>query len=348
LNDRSRGRGRGRNGRRDEPATNFGGPTLPPPSIGPVPTFLDDEAAILEADAKDAADEAERDRLAAERAAERLANGEPEVEATEKPAREHRDHREPREPREPRGGNEARDARPPRPAAVVDPAYPEHYEDALSEALFGKAPERSLAEVEAPAPVVVAASAEAAAGDEGGRKRRRRRRRKKKGGAGEGQPGVAADGAEAVEGAESADDEGDDEEEGTEGNAPAPPALHGDAYVAPTLSVEEEAAWAAYQESRAAEASGEPMTQPMRAAPKTPPAAVEAASEVVDMTDAAEAIEHIEAVETVEAVEAVEVDADVDDVVAKKRQRAPRKPSSRAKKPAGDDPVVPGEPTGAE
>ena len=354
LNDRRPGRGRGRNGRRDEPAAaGFGGPTLPPPSIGPVPTFLDDETAILAADARDVVDEAERDRIAAERVAERLANGETEAEVAEKPAREHRDHREPREQREqrePRGesreSREARDARPPRPAHVVDLGYPEHYEDALSEALFGKAPERSLAEVETPAPVVTAV-AEVAASDEGGRKRRRRRRRKKKG-TGEGQPGMVAEG-EAAEGVEGEDE---DDEDGTEAVAVS----MGDVYVAPTLSPEEEAAWSAYQESRAAEAAGEPL--PLRhavpIAAVVVPIAAEASGAVVDVVEAAEAIEHIEAVETVEAVEgveaveaveAVDADADVDDVVAKKR-RAPRKASSRAKKPTGEEPTPPGEPTG--
>ncbi|HEY1100994.1 MAG TPA: Rne/Rng family ribonuclease, partial [Myxococcota bacterium] len=182
LNDRSRGRNR--RGRRDEGThAGFGGPTLPPPSIGPVPTFLHDEAAIIEADARDAAEAEERERLAAERAA----NGEVEVEAAPERERE-------------------RDARPPRRERqeANTEQHPEHYDDPLTEALFGKAPALSLADVEAKAPEAapVAASAEA---DAAGKKRRRRRRRKKKGGA-EGAAGAAA------EGAEGADDEGDDED----------------------------------------------------------------------------------------------------------------------------------------
>ena len=70
--ERGRGRGRSRGGRPEAaPGASFG-PTVSPPSIGPVPTFLHDEASILEADARDAAEELERERLTAER----IANGE--------------------------------------------------------------------------------------------------------------------------------------------------------------------------------------------------------------------------------------------------------------------------------
>jgi ribonuclease E len=216
-----RGRRNGRRGRRDEMPLGFGGPTVPPPSIGPVPLFLHDETAIAEADAKDAAAEAERERLAAERAA----NGEVDEGETEREVREGRrdDERPP-----PRGPQER---------AVEHPA---HYDDPLTEALFGKAPEgKTLADVEAAAPPSPAAAApgQAAAG-EGGRKRRRRRRRKKKG---PGQPG--AEGDVAAAGADGATDEG----EGDEGDDEADETSEGSSTPPTPLQAEEAAAWAAFR-----------------------------------------------------------------------------------------------------
>jgi ribonuclease E len=299
LNDRRNGRNRGR-GRRDEMASSFGGPTVPPPSIGPVPTFLDDEAAIIEADARDAAEAEERERLAAERAA----NGETEPEVgSDRPERADRGdrQREPRAPRQP------------------DPTYPEHYDDPLTEALFGRAPEKTLADVEAPAPEGDAVPQAAAEGE--GKKRRRRRRRKKKGGA----EGVAAGapGADAAEGDEG--DEGDDEAEG-EGEAAEAPASG--------LSAEEEAAWAAYRASQAP-VTAAPVAQVAEAAVAAVVAepAVEAvvapvapAAEVA--ADAAEIVTDVAEV-AAEGDDAVEVEADA------ARKRRPRRP--RGKKVATDD-----------
>jgi ribonuclease E len=219
-----RGRRNGRRGRRDEMPMGFGGPTLPPPSIGPVPVFLHDETAIAEADARDAAAEAERERMAAERAA----NGEVDDGEGEREGRE--------------AGRDGRrdDERPPRSAPERAADHPAHYDDPLTEALFGKAPEgKTLADVEAAAPPAPAAAAAGqAAPGEGGRKRRRRRRRKKKG---PGQPGAEGDVAVAGEGAadEGEGDEGDDEsdaEGADEASTPPTP-----------LEVEEAAAWAAFR-----------------------------------------------------------------------------------------------------
>jgi ribonuclease E len=304
LNDRRSGRNRGR-GRRDEVASNFGGPTVPPPSIGPVPTFLDDEAAIIEADARDAVEAEERERLVAERAA----NGEPEPEAaSERPERGERGERgdrqrEPRAPRQP------------------EPAYPEHYEDPLSEALFGRAPEKALADVEAPAPAGDAAPA-AAADAEGGRKRRRRRRRKKKNGA----EGVAA-GATTGEAAEGDDgDEGDEGDE-TEGD------VEGAAAPATALSAEEEAAWAAY---RANQQAPQPSASVAELADSVvvevaPAVVVEPATAAppADVGEPAESTVEATLEATVEATEEVEAEAEGG------KKRRPRRP--RGKKPASDD-----------
>ncbi|MBM4282685.1 MAG: Rne/Rng family ribonuclease [Deltaproteobacteria bacterium] len=231
-----RGRRNGRRGRRDEMSLGMGGPTVPPLSIGPVPVFLHDEATIAEADARDAAAEAERERLAAERAAHGdFDDGEGE------PAG-----REPR--REPRRDD---DRPPPRAPAERPGDHPAHYDDPLSEALFGKAPEgKTLADVEAAAPVEVAAVAGEPGGGEGGRKRRRRRRRKKK------VPGLpGAEGDLAAAGADGAaeGDEGDEAEDETEADG-------GDERSTPptALEAEEDAAWAAFRARQDAEAAAAP------------------------------------------------------------------------------------------
>lgn len=306
LNDRSRGRNR--RGRRDEGThAGFGGPTLPPPSIGPVPTFLHDEAAIIEADARDAAEAEERERLAAERAA----NGEVEVEAAPERERE-------------------RDARPPRRERqeANTEQHPEHYDDPLTEALFGKAPALSLADVEAKAPEAapVAASAEA---DAAGKKRRRRRRRKKKGGA-EGAAGAAA------EGAEGADDEGDDED-GDDGIAATLDPTDAEA----VRAAEEAAAWALLRngDSRADDDAAAWAPKPVKAATVVVEAVEVAAGEIAAPVEAAveaavEAPIEIDAADVVEVADAVESD-DVEAVVAgptRKKRVAKKATSSRAKK----------------
>jgi ribonuclease E len=284
LNDRRGGRHRGR-GRRDDMAPSFGGPTTPPPSIGPVPTFLDDEAAIIEADARDAAEAEERERLALERAA----NGEVEIEAPgERPERSERHDR----PREPRG---------PRPAEV---SHPEHYDDPLTEALFGRAPERTLADVEAPAPEREGTPQVAAEGE--GRKRRRRRRRKKKGN-GESILQSATD--------EAADADDEDSEGDAEGEAESDA---GDAGEAPqaTLSSEEEAAWAAYRASQ------------------TTVSAVPVA-EVAEGAVATVVEEQVAAAGSSEAAPDVVSEDEPEAEAEPGRRRRPRRP--RGKKPAGDD-----------
>jgi len=299
LNDRRGGRNRGR-GRRDEVASNFGGPTVPPPSIGPVPTFLDDEAAIIEADASDAAEAEERERLAAERAA----NGETEPEAaSERPERGERGdrQREPRAPRQP------------------EQAYPEHYDDPLSEALFGRAPDKALADVEAPAPEGDAVPAAAAEG-EGGRKRRRRRRRKKKNGA----DGVAA-GAPSGDAAEG--DEGEEGDEGDEGEGD----VEGAAAPVTALTAEEEAAWAAYRASQQAP------TPSVSVAELADSVVVDVTPAVVEVAAAAEPAptdvvgEAAEATVEAAAEAAEEVEAEAEGG----KKRRPRRP--RGKKPASDD-----------
>ena len=244
-----RGRRNGRRGRRDEMPLGFGGPTVPPPSIGPVPVFLHDETAIAEADARDAASEAERERLAAER----VANGEVEEAEGERDGREGR----------------RDDDRPPRAAPERTSDHPAHYDDPLTEALFGKAPEgKTLADVEAPAPPPAAAAAAGqAANGEGGRKRRRRRRRKKKG---PGQPG--AEGDVAAAGAEGAAEEGEGDEGDDEGDAEGVD----EASTPPTtLEAEESAAWAAFR----AQQDGAAAEQRVDAAP----APVVAATVAVDV-----------------------------------------------------------------
>ncbi|MDP2345428.1 MAG: Rne/Rng family ribonuclease [Deltaproteobacteria bacterium] len=282
--ERGRG-GRGgarRGGRQNESngAPNFG-PTVSPPSIGPVPTFLHDETAILEADAKDAAEELERERIAAER----VANGEPplEAEAPERPqfGRGRERDRERERERSSGGGD---DDRPPQRAAAPVVDHAAHYDDPLTEALFGKAPELSLAEVEAQAPVVTEV---AAAAGEAGKKRRRRRRRRKKGPLDQAANGeAAADGAEGAEG----DDEGEDEEEAAD-VAMAAHAIAGDLVVGHVLPArvirdpiarEEAAAWAALRgESTAVDPERVFDTEPAAAAVVEPVAVAAAPAEDV-------------------------------------------------------------------
>ncbi len=250
-----RGRRNGRRGRRDEAPMGFLGPTVPPPSIGPVPLFLHDEAAIAEADARDAMAEAERERLAAERAA----GGEVDDVDAEREAPPRRDDR---------GGEERG---PPRGPPERAPEHPAHYDDPLSEALFGKAPEgKTLADVEAPAqPPPAAAAVDPALAGEGGRKRRRRRRRRKKG---PGLPGTEGD--PAVAGAESSDStEAADEQEGDDGDDEAEHDAEGSS--PPTLvAAEEDAAWAAF---RGAGSGQEPAGQVT--APVTTPKAASSTKE---------------------------------------------------------------------
>jgi ribonuclease E len=251
-----RGRRNGRRGRRDEMPMGFGGPTVPPPSIGPVPVFLHDEAVIAEADARDAAAEV----AAAERAAAgEVDDGEADV-----------------------GGRETRrdvERPPPRAAAERPGDHPAHYDDPLSEALFGKAPEgKTLADVEAAAPPPAAAAVAGPPGAaEGGRKRRRRRRRKKKGpGLPGGEGDVAATGAEGAEG-EGDGDDGEDDGDAEPGDEASTP---------PTgVEAEEAAAWAAFRarqesvtgETAAAARAVEPVepvatsAEPVGASPSSPP-----------------------------------------------------------------------------
>jgi ribonuclease E len=248
LNDR--GRRGGRRGRRDEMAPGFGGPTVPPPSIGPVPVFLHDEAAIAEADALDAVAEAERERQNAERAARGETDGE-----GEEAERDGRDGRDGREGRAGRDGREGRDGRDRAPRATAGD-HPAHYEDPLTEALFGKAPEgKTLADVEAAAPAPVPA---AAAPGEGGRKRRRRRRRRKKG---PGQPGAEGELAAAGADDESAD-EGNDEG-ADEGNDEGAEDIGGG------LEAEEAAAWAAFRARESASTTAASTTAASTAAAST-------------------------------------------------------------------------------
>jgi ribonuclease E len=312
LGDRGRGRGRGR-GRRDEAPTGFGGPTLPPPSIGPVPTFLDDEVAIAEADAKDAAEEAERERLAAER----VANGE--VEVVEPAAVAERAHREPREPRAPR--------------AAAEPEGPAHYDDPLTEALFGHAPEVPLAEVEAAAP-----AEEIAADGEGQRKRRRRRRRKKKGAA---DGTVAADGVEGDGDGEDGDD--DEVEAGADSEvSAATDVVDVDATAAGGLNAEEEAAWAAYRAAHPTPALAVPVPVPADE-PKAPraefadevmPAPMPVADVGADVVAA-----HDDAADDDSAADGAADTIDGDEPTAVKKKRV-RRPSTKAKKAAGEEPVA--------
>ena len=310
-----RGRG-GRSGRRgggrqnESAAPNFG-PTVSPPSIGPVPTFLHDEAAILEADARDAAEELERERLAAER----VANGEVEPEI-ERPSTSGRGRDRGADRDRDRGGD---DDRPPQRAVAPTAEQPAHYDDPLTEALFGKAPELTLAEVEAQAPVVTEVAA-ATAGD-GGKKRRRRRRRRKKGpldGQVEGQNGAGADGADG-------DEDGDEEEDAADA-ALASHAISADdvvsrpaaGHVLPRLdrdpiAIEEAAAWAAVKDESVAAGVIEPAPTP-----------VVAVEEVVPVAIAAE--------------EASEATASDDDAPAPpKRKRAPAKKKAEAVAAAAED-----------
>jgi ribonuclease E len=319
LNDRSSRNGRnGRRGRRDEGAhAGFGGPTLPPPSIGPVPTFLHDEAAIIEADARDAAEIEERERLAAER----IANGEVdvvEVEPKEAGGRHSRHERHERgeRPERDRGDRGDRGDRPERTAPVAAEVYPEHYDDALSEALFGKAPAAlSLADVEAKAPEVAAVVA--TDGEASGKKRRRRRRRKKKGGV-DGQ-GVATESNDNAEGGD--DEDGDDEGDENASVIPVAASAEGEA-TDPVRSAEEDAAWAAYHNTGTVEAPA-------------PAAVVSAPVEVAAVVEAEEPV--AVAAEDVVAVEDEDVAAVVADVVESeptKKKRPAKKAPSRAKKVA--------------
>ncbi len=318
LNDRSRGRN-GRRGRRDEPqAHGFGGPTLPPPSIGPVPTFLHDETAIMEADARDAAEIEERDRLAAER----LANGE--VDPVEPEAKEPRHGRRERGERPEQGERPERGDRPERQERQAVEAHPEHYDDLLTEALFGKAPALTLADVEAKAPEPAAVVS--VDGDASGKKRRRRRRRKKKGGV-DGN-GIAAEGADGADGADGSDDDGDDDE-GEDAVAAVEVAVVADADVTdvssldgldPARSAEEDAAWASYKNG--AEAASVP------AVPTTP---AHGAGEAIVAGDPV-AVE-VMVDDTAAAVDEPGAEADVDTAPAKKKRLA-KKAAPRAKKVA--------------
>lgn len=241
--ERGRGRGRSRGGRPEAaPGASFG-PTVSPPSIGPVPTFLHDEASILEADARDAAEELERERLTAER----IANGEVEPEV-ERPA-----------PSQGRGRDRDRgdsnrgsaDDRPPPRALAPIVEQPAHYDDPLTEALFGKAPDLSLAEVEARTPIAAELAPLAA---DGGKKRRRRRRRRKKGpleGQAEGQNGSV------LEGAEEGEEDEEDADEAMAAHAVAGSSPRRPAELLPTplehdsIASEEAAAWAAVKHESA-------------------------------------------------------------------------------------------------
>ncbi len=273
-----RGRRGGRNQRREQQgfgAGSFGGPTVPPPSIGPVPNFLDGEEAILEADARDAQEALERERL--------IAEGGVVEEVDERLER-------------------SRDGRPPRAPKAPDPAYPEHYDDPLTEALFGKAPaDLTLADVSAAEPERAEGAEgdgqEASADGEGGRKRRRRRRKKKK-------PLGDAQEAAANDEGDDDEDEGDDEPAGdAKSDEPAPSAQ---------LSAEEEAAWAAYKsDGENASASTE--------APTTPP--MEAASDAQSTLDA-------------EPVSDSSIDGEV---VAADEAAPKRRPGRRPRKKASDD-----------
>lgn len=142
---RNRGRGRGRS--RPEEAAPLPAASTPPPSIGEVPTFLQDEDALMRAD----------------------------VELP--PAQEET-----------------------RTSAV------QHFDDPLTEALFGDAPELQLADVEAEAPVQPR--------EDGPRKKRRRRRRRGRGG--ERGEEESAERAEANGAMAADDDETTNENDGTE------------------------------------------------------------------------------------------------------------------------------------
>ncbi len=162
LDGDRRGR-RGRSGRgrgRDEimPA----GQNLPPPSIGPVPTFLEDEAAFADLD----------ERAYEEEEAWAADESEPAAAAA---------------PRAPR-----RDAE------------PQHFDDPLTEALFGDPPGLTLEEAEADA----AEAPEPAPAQKKKRRRSRRRRGKKRR-----EDELGADGEPLEDGA---GDEGADDEGGTE------------------------------------------------------------------------------------------------------------------------------------
>ncbi|MFZ9889544.1 MAG: ribonuclease E/G, partial [Myxococcota bacterium] len=136
--DRRGRRGRRGRGRQEEAAPT--GPTLPAPSIGPVPVFLETEEAIAQLDAQgDEAPEA--------------AEWETEEGAAPAPSNAPR----------PRAGTEVQTG-------------PVHYDDPLLEALFGDAPEMALQDAEAPAPAQAASGEE----PRKKRRRSRRRRGRKR------------------------------------------------------------------------------------------------------------------------------------------------------------------------
>ncbi len=174
LAEGERGRRRGRH-RRDDNTSAFAGQTIPPPSIGPLPQFLAEDEAILEADKRAAEEEARLAELSAEERAAEV-------------------------------GERISDDRPPRREPRAAPAAAEHYDDPFSEALFGAAPAVPLEAAEAPAPEGDADAA-AAEGERAGRRRRRRRRGRGRGRAGEGEAAAGA------EGNESADEHGDEHDE---------------------------------------------------------------------------------------------------------------------------------------
>ena len=193
LVDGERGR---RRRRRDEGASAFAGQTLgPPPSIGTVPRFLADEETILAADQRLVEDEA---RAAEARARDAEEGGEGREEAPERERHRDRDRDRDREPR------------------VAAPAVEQHFDDPLTEALFGSAPAMELAEAEGPPEPATAAAPGAATGEgDAPRKRRRRRRRRRGGGADDaGRADAAPAGAEGA--APEGDDDGDEDEAGVD------------------------------------------------------------------------------------------------------------------------------------
>ncbi|MCC7074823.1 MAG: Rne/Rng family ribonuclease [Deltaproteobacteria bacterium] len=186
LVDGERGR---RRRRRDESSSAFAGQTLgPPPSIGPVPRFLADEETILAADQRLAEDEAH----AAEARAKEIEEGGERRDEHAPPSREReREHF----------------ARAPAPPAV------EHFDDPLTEALFGSAPDMAITEAEGPPDAALPAAAE---GEDGAPRKRRRRRRRRRGS--NGGDSAATPGAESAAGAEP-DDGGDDSADEDDGDA---------------------------------------------------------------------------------------------------------------------------------
>jgi ribonuclease E len=276
-----RGRGRGRGRHRDDSAPAFAGQTIPPPSIGPVPVFLADDEAILEADRKAAEEEARLAELSAEeRERDREQHG-----AHERPSRD-RD-----------------DDRPPRAVEAAPEPIPEHFDDPLSEALFGTAPAIPLDAAEAPAP------AQEATADNGEQKsgRRRRRRRRRRGGRGaEGE--VAAGAANGVTGEPGEPGDVDDDEEGDDEGAEA------------------EGAAVAADVAPATEPTVEAAAEPLAAAAAEP--APEADAEEADDDDAEDADEAAEA-------------APEGDAAAPRKRRRSRRGGRGRRRPAGDAAAAP-------